>query len=185
MEGTSDKRAICNIGDTVRKHEHIISDLLAAHALTGCDTTACMWGVGKGAAMKTIEKGHTLPNVGDMRANIQSVIDEASYFVSACYGFVGSLSEARYKLWISKTGRRKVTRVPELKSLPPTCEAFGENVKRAHLQVCIWKHALDPEPPKLDPTLYGWEKDEASKSLIPVTTPHGTKPAPSEVLEFL
>ena len=29
--------------------------------------------------------------------------------------------------------------LPKLKSLPPTKEAFRENVKRAHFQACLWK----------------------------------------------
>ena len=32
-------------------------------------------------------------------------------------------------------------------ALSPTSEALVENVKPAHLQACVWKHALDPEPP--------------------------------------
>ena len=37
----------------------------------------------------------------------------------------------------------------------------------------------------LDPTLYGWQKDETSKPLIPVTTPAGTKPAALEIGELI
>ena len=86
---------------------------------------------------------------------------------------------------VLKKMKRTVTRVPKLKALPPTSNAFKENVNRAHIQVCIWKHALNADPPNLDPTLYGWQKDETSKSLIPVTTPAGTKPAPLEILELI
>ena len=144
-----------------------------------------MWGVGKATTVKVFGKGYTLRKMGDTEADIYSVISEATRYVCACYGFDGNLSEARYKLWFSKTGKRTVTRVPELKALPPTSDAFKENVNRAHIQVCIWKHALNADPPNLDPTLYGWQKDETSKSLIPVTTPAGTKPAPLEILELI
>ena len=33
---------------TAIEHRNIIPDLLAAHALSGCDTTACYFGIGKG-----------------------------------------------------------------------------------------------------------------------------------------
>ena len=36
-------------------------------------------------------------------------------------------------------------------ALPPTTEVFVENVKHAHLQACVWKHALDPEHPNIKP----------------------------------
>lgn len=68
MERTSAKRTVCNIGETVRKHiKHIVPGLLAAHALTGCDTTACMWGVGKSTVINTLTKGHTLQKLGDLQ----------------------------------------------------------------------------------------------------------------------
>ena len=54
MEGTSTDHTIYNIRDTVQAHEHIIPDLLAAHALTGCDCTAYMWGVGKATTVKVL-----------------------------------------------------------------------------------------------------------------------------------
>ena len=185
MEGTSTDHKMCDIRDTVQAHEHIIPDLLAAHALTGCNSTAYMWGLGKATTVKVLGKGYTLRKMGDTEADIYSVISEATRYVCPCYGFDGNLSEARYKLWVSKTGNRTVTRVPELKALPPISDAYEENVKRAHIQVCIWKHALNADPPNLDPTLYQCQKDETSKSLIPVTTPAGSKPAPLEILELI
>ena len=58
--------------------------------------------------------------------------------------------------------------MPKLCSLPPTDPAFTENLKRAHFQICIWKHALNPNVPDLDPVQYGWTKDIAAKSLVAV-----------------
>lgn len=78
-----------------------------------------------------------------------------------------------------------MTNVPTLKSLPPTSAPFEENVKRAHLQVCIWKQAMDLDPPRLDLTLHGWQKDKASKSLSPGSTQPRTKAGPLEVLELI
>ena len=60
------------------------------------------------------------------------------------------MSSIRYKVWISHTGRKGASILPKLKSLPPTVEAFRENVKRAHFQACIWKAALQLDPPELD-----------------------------------
>ena len=46
-----------------------------------------------------------------------------------------------------------------------------ENVKRSHLQVCIWKSALDQDPSNLDCTQYVWEKFLCTKSMLPTTVP--------------
>ena len=41
----------------------------------------------------------------------------------------------------------------------------------AHFQACIWKAALDDEPPNLDPLKFGWVKDDLVKSLSAVLVP--------------
>jgi len=51
-------------------------------------------------------------------------------------------------------------------ALPPTTKALDEISKRAHLQACVWKHALDPEPPNIEPTEYSWVKQTACKTLV-------------------
>ena len=45
---------------------------------------------------------------------------------------------------------------------------LSENVKGAHLQTCIWKSAMDSNPPGLNPTNFGWIKNTNSKILAPV-----------------
>ena len=114
---------------------------------------------------------------------MDEVIEEAT----ACYGsrVKEIMSKLRYRMWLTKMAKKKVTATPKLKSLPPTSEAFAENVKRAHLQTCIWKKALYQDPPDLDPTDFGWFKDEASKSLSPVTMPKDVAPALRGVLEMI
>ena len=86
------------------------------------------------------------------------------------------MSVTRYDVWIGKTSKRKVTGAPKLKSLPPTPEAFEQNVRRAHFQVSVWKAALEKGSPELAPTNFGWEKDEASSSLLPVMGHIGSIP---------
>ncbi|KAG0729036.1 hypothetical protein GWK47_031207 [Chionoecetes opilio] len=47
----------------------------------------------------------------------------------------------------AKTGKG-YTSTPKLDSLPPTSEAFEENVKRAHHQASIWRAVKDADPPE-------------------------------------
>ena len=80
------------------------------------------------------------------------------------------MSDVRYKVWAAKFGR-SASSAPKIHSLPPTSEAFGENVKRAHLQTCIWKVALTFDPPAVDPTIYGYSRHDPSRLLLPTTVP--------------
>jgi len=106
--------------------------------------------------------------------------------VLACYGQTAchTLTEARQKVWTQKVGRSKAA-APDLCSLPPTTEAFKQNVLRAHLQMAIWRHSLNADPPDLDPTSYGWSKDEASASLSPTTVQDGVTLAPEQLLKLI
>lgn len=160
-------------------------DLLAAHGLTGRDTVAQCYGISKGITLKVLRtKAHPLNHLGDVSRTLADVTKQAT-FMLACYGQsqCHSMTEARLKVWTSKVGR-SIAGAPKLATLPPTNEAFGENVARAHLQVVIWRHALDPEPPSLQPTSYGWEK-EGPNSLMPTTVPEGTILAPTKLLKMI
>ena len=48
--------------------------LLAAHALSGCDTAAYMYGIGKDTVVKVLQKGHTLDKLGDHEALMDDII---------------------------------------------------------------------------------------------------------------
>ncbi len=75
--------------------------------------------------------------------------------------------------------------LPKLKTIPPISQSFKENTKRAHFQACIWKAALDEEPPNLDPLKFGWVKDDSSKSLRAIPLPQDVPLAPPEVLKTI
>ena len=107
--------------------------------------------------------------------------------MAACYGSKKneSMSDVRIDVWSTKMGRKNVTTAPQLKNLPPTTEAFQMNVRRAHIQTAIWKAAAEADPPAMDPTLYGWKREEASRSLVPVLLPPNVALAPSYILEII
>ena len=58
-------------------------------------------------------------------------------------------------------------------------------MRLAHFQVFIWKAALEKYPPELAPTKFGWEKDEASRLLLPITISEGVALAPMDVLKVI
>lgn len=185
MESPIQCRTVIDIGASVSKHEHIISDVLSAHALSGCDTTASCFGIGKGKVLKALNDGHSLSLLGDPSAELSEVIQQASQFMTACYGQAkcSSTTEARLRVWASKMG--KCSQMPKLCSLPPTDESFQENVKRAQLQTCVWKCALEHNPPAMDPSEYGYFKDVDSKCLLPTTIPDNVALAPAEIMKLI
>ena len=56
---------------------------------------------------------------------------------------------------------------------------------KTHFQACIWKAALDEEPPNLDPLKFGWVKDDSAKSLGAIPLPQNVPLAPAEVLKTI
>lgn len=180
-------RAVIDINATVDQHHELIPDLLAAHGLTGCDTVATYFGIGKAAALRVLRAGtEHLSYIGDTSCVLSEVITQATPFILACYGQTKctSMTEARQKMWASKVGR-SVASAPKLATLPPTNEAFKENVARAHLQVAVWRNTLQPDPPRMDPTAFGWSHEAGSKTLFPKTLPSDTPLAPDDLLKLI
>ena len=95
------------------------------------------------------------------------------------------MSLVHYKVWVSRTGRKEASILPKLTSLPPTTEAFRENVNRAHFQACIWKAALQQDPPELDPLEFGWTSEGPSGAYCPVSPPSRVEVAPSDILKLI
>ena len=184
MESPNKGRTITDIRRTVQKHSAIIENLLPAHALSGCDTVACYYGIGKATVVKELERNHDLSGIGDLDMEFENVLTQATTFLSACYGVKSdSMSETRLHVWCAKNGKGKFSS-PKLCSLPPTTEAFTENVKRAHFQATIWRN-IQHDPPEADIEEFGWRKEDKDRSLSPVATPEGVKCAPDYILNLI
>ena len=170
---------------TVESNIDLIPSLLAAHALSGCNATARYYDIAKGTVVKQLKKGLQLLQLGDTESDSADTLQECSEFISSCYGSpTTNMTDCRIKTWRVKTGKaRKIA--PQLKYLPPTSESFELNVKRAHFQCAVWYETMDPHPPKLDPTYFGWEKNEKLKTLMPIGVPKDRKSAPDEVLKTI
>ncbi|KAG0713655.1 hypothetical protein GWK47_015737 [Chionoecetes opilio] len=186
MESPVKERTVVDIQATVKKHQNIIPAILAGHALTGCDTVAACFGIGKGKMLKVLKTGLNLNMIGNAEANWPEVLEKATKSIASCFGQSknNSMSEARVSVWTSRAGKSGATVTPKLCFLPTT-EAFIENVKRAHLQTCIWKNALQLDPPDLEPTSYGWIKESRTKSLLPTTVPTNVQLAPNHILKLI
>ena len=193
LKSTQAGRAFIDVTATVRKLRDLIAELLSAHALSGCDTVPMCHGIGKSKMLKAVKsKKYSLNLLGEVNTDMEDVINQATAFMCICYSMsnTASMTEAMINVWTARIrrkariGRKAASKVPKLCSLPPTTEAFRLNVRRAHFQCAIWRRALIQEPPNLDPTEYGWFKDEVTKSLQPVMLPP-TKPPASDYIPKL
>ena len=79
----------------------------------------------------------------------------------------------------------RITSTSKLKSLPPSHDAFVQQVHRAQHQVIIWKSTTQSDPPDLDPIQYGWQKSEDGATLYPTTLPTGVSTAPVTILQLI
>ena len=168
-------RAVIDINATVDLHRDIIPDRLAAHGLTGCDTVATYFGILNAAALKVLTSGvHALTYVGNTSRILSEITAQATPFILACYAQTKctSLTGARQIMWANKVGQR-VAGAQKLAFLPPTNEAFNENVARAHLQVAVWRNTRNHIHRQLIQQLvHGhWKKDPKllSRQHFPVT----------------
>lgn len=178
-------RRCADIKATYVQHRDIAADLPAVHALSGVDSVAATFGIGKTTVLKVAKMGYRLNLLGDKTADITQVIKQATDFMAACYGVYqcSSMTDCRKKIWARKSGT--LLAKPKLCSLPCTTEAFHENVLRARLQLAIWDSSESGEPPDMDPVMFGWEADLINKSLTPRNMCLGTPYAPWKILDLI
>jgi len=65
----------------VEKHQNIIPEILA-----GCDTVACCFGIGKNTVLKVVRSGISSSLLCHIDAPLPAVIEQATLFMTACYG---------------------------------------------------------------------------------------------------
>jgi len=122
-------------------------------------------------ALALLKAGQPLELLGNFQVPMDDVVIEATKFTATCYGVnvkAGEdMSDVRVEVWSRKIGKKNITSAPELKSLPPTSEAFRENVKRAHIQAAIWKSCLQPDRYLLMPPSTSGFVMRRVKSLFP------------------
>ena len=106
-------------------------------------------GISKGTVVKCLKEGYRLRNLGHLNAKQSDLYSEAITFIAACYKLreMKSMSAVWCKVRSKKMANKRITAAPNLKSLPPTTEAFEEHVLRVHVQSAIWLSVLEVEAP--------------------------------------
>ena len=147
---------VLNINATVSKLGDKCSGILGMHALSGCDTVSYPNGKGKVSALKVLTQTNIIgldSILGEVDASETDLIKTGTEFFLAlyCQPKSSSMNAARYDIF-----RRRKT-PPSLKSLPPTDMNLKLHIKRAHLQMMLWKAADKIDPPNMEITDYGWD----------------------------
>ena len=186
MVPLSPKMKPIDINQTVTDNRNIIPHLLSLHAITGCDTISKLYGIGKTSALAILKRGNFPPPLGELSVPHDDLVKKGTSFIGVCYGNPSSLtsmSDHRFRKWKSMTkGNCKSFK---LETLPPTTAAFMLHIRRAHYQAAVWRCAAYPDPPGIDPSQYGWEKDIISRTLVPIQLPPNTPVAPDCLLKIL
>ncbi|KAG1656753.1 hypothetical protein GQR58_023745 [Nymphon striatum] len=152
------------MNDMLRKDEvwseHFPNEnLLAAHGLTGCDTVASCYGIGKGVALKVLRSNKHKLNYVDLT----DVVEQATHFMIACYGQSGcsSFTEARTSpnYGLASLEGEEGSNVhnpitvpadillvpPELLKLIKCCKSENNEVRSLHPRRYCYMHARDKQ----------------------------------------
>lgn len=171
---------VIDINATVSRLGDKCYDLLAVHALSGCDTVSFPFGKGKTSAINAMLKCElNLKSFTDSEIEEQEWMKAGMDFLSYLYSgkIVGNLSDLRCMLFSKKRDP------PKIKSLPPTTQSAAEHIKRARLQVLLWRAADKTAPPAylFNISLFGWQILDN----IPVPVYGNSEIAPKSVLQLI
>jgi hypothetical protein len=136
--------------EVVKNMIAFLKNMIAFHAMTGCDTVSQFAGKGKKTAWKVFTKEpETLSKLGSMELT-PTVRSGAEKF--ACRLYIkdcDSINEARQHIFVQ--GKKS------LDALPSTKDALDKHISRANYQALVWKEALTPSPELPSPTDSGWK----------------------------
>ena len=133
--------------------------LPAAHALTGCDTTSSLFGIGKKSVFKLLKSSSAelvgLSQLGN--SDIDTSICVARKLVSKLYDPKGKYKSSHHDLNKLRV-RLATSKDCSLVRLPPSEASFKQHVLRASIQTKIWMTSHQAKPPIGSPYEYGWKK---------------------------
>jgi len=155
--------------------------LLGMHALSGCDTVSYPFNKGKISALNALQAGDfpgLFEVLGEEDATDVDLMETGQRFFAAMYGQPPgtSMNVARYQIYSRKQGKPM-----RIMALPPTETNLFLHVRRAHLQMMLWKAADQQGPPHVDITRFRWEVNDGIPSPSFDTDP----PAPPGLIDVI
>jgi hypothetical protein len=165
----------CAIGDKAARQ------LLVVHAISGCDSTSCLYGHSKASVWRRItgnDKTLPLTDVMESSESQDSIVEAGLKLLALIYGgkVSDSLNELRYTRYMDITASATAPLKPEL--LPPTVNAAKYHILRTHSQVKQWKSLMATD---IRPTDWGWKLMDGQ--YVPIAT--DLEPAPESMLSIM
>lgn len=173
--GTGDKRRNIDITKLSKVlGKAVTSNLVAMHALSGCDTTSAFYGIGKKTSFATLGKhGYLLDSLGIEFDPSEEVYRNTETFVVYCYsngkGSATTVNTYRYMEFLRSEAKNQ--------NIPPCQSTLRLHIQRANYQAAIWKRVLEPMAIIPSPIGRGWDEN-----LQPVFL--NEAPAPKKLMEL-
>ena len=154
--------------------------LLGFHAITGCDSTSALCGIGKKKGWKVLlqsEKHQDSLGLLGSQANLDSnIVPQLEDFICDLYPKTKKVprtsDELRYFLFCQKNQKNEL--------LPPTSDSLLQHLKRVNYQTFVWKQALTAILHLPEPETNGWVRDGTALKPVYMTK----DPAPRSILEL-
>ena len=158
----------------------VCAALPALHALTGCDSTSSLSGIGKKKAMKALlgnqSQQERLAEVGMELPMSDAAVRNCESFICQLYTTAQRAGtradDVRYWLFCQKQKQNE--------GLPPTSDSLLQHIKRANYQAYIWRKALEQQQDLPSPNDHGWKTEDGVLQPVLMTK----DPAPRALLEL-
>ena len=145
----------------------ICQSLPQLHAITGCDTTAYKFNIGKIKVIKKIMQDSSscslIRNLGYGNEVSDQLIENAKKFIQTVM-YSGKPSESYVE---TRINMYKKIKIKSSASLPADPSSIVQEIKRVFLQCYTWVNCLNPHVRRLEPQEHGWQFDEKSSRLMP------------------
>ena len=161
--------------------EKMCSSLPGFHAITGCDSTSSLAGIGKKKAWESFCRStdyqDSLSLLGEEQELNVTTAGKCEAYVCSLYTASKKTStavELRYLMFCQKKQKNEI--------LPPTSDCLLQHLKRSNYQAFVWRHALEAMQDLEPPEGHGWVRDvellapllitkaPVSESLLELTT---------------
>ena len=134
-QACSGRYTVIGLNAMVQQHAAVITNVLAALAHTGCDTTSYMSNIGNATVFKRLHTFNERLRLGEGEYLTEHLLSSCQRLASSCYGQFSSmpLENMRAQMFArTMVGRRLIP--PTLCNVPPTSPAFKLHCQWAHFQ---------------------------------------------------
>ena len=178
--GVKDRLRFIPLHDVARTlGDRMCKALPAFHAISGCDSTSGLSGIGKKKAWDVLMSSEvhqeSLGLVGTCGSLCEVTMAKCETYICnlyPCQRRATTADELRYLLFCQKKQKNE--------RLPPTSDSLRHHLERANYQAMVWRRSLEATQELPSPEGNGWERP--GNELKPVLM---TKdPAPSSLLEL-